>query len=146
MSDCGTQNSSFTYSGDYYYYYSSYFSSTKVCVYKLDTSTSSIDKYSIIVYNLENAYLYVYTEPYSGQFTSKGSISDGGSKSISIGYYEDVYVVVKPYSNNAYVYFYAEGQYSYTPYSYDTGLGVGAIMGITLGSVFGFAFLTALII
>lgn len=99
----------------------------------MTTSTSYINQYNFYVYSLYNAKLYVYTESSTGKFDYKGSISSGGSKTITIDSYEDAYVVVKPSSSSAYADFSVTGNYSYSTGS--TKLAAGALTGIILGSI-----------
>ena len=52
---------------------------------------------------MSNANAEVYLESSTNSFTYKGSVSNGGSISVNVGYYDPVWVLVTPVSSSAYV-------------------------------------------
>ena len=84
---------------------SSYFNSSYACSYNLDTSSSLISGYNITATLLINANLTIYVEETTGSYTFRNTLSSSGSTSVSIGSYDDVFIVATTSSSSAYVSF-----------------------------------------
>ena len=84
---------------------SSYFNSSYACSFNLDTSSSLISGYNITATLLINANLTIYVEETTGSYTFRNTLSSSGSTSVSIGSYDDVFIVATTSSSSAYVSF-----------------------------------------
>lgn len=102
-----------------------------VCTYEIKSTSLFVDKLKISVDDLWWADFEIYSPTNSSGFKHEGSISGiyGGSKTVGIGFYESVFVVVKPTGTfSASVTFSAKG--------YDDSISVGAIIAIILIPLF----------
>ena len=116
---------------------SSYFNSSYACSYNLDTSSSLISGYNITATLLINANLTIYVEETTGSYTFRNTLSSSGSTSVSIGSYDDVFIVATTSSSSAYVSFNVIVANIDIDNSSDssTGLSGGVIASIVIGLI-----------
>ena len=84
---------------------SSNFGSSYAWKYHLDTDSPYISGYRITATSVSNANLTIYVEETTGSYTFNNTLSSSGNTFVSIGSYNDVFIVATTFSSSAYVSF-----------------------------------------